>query len=68
MEPLENFSKMSAFDAFSSNLEAEPLRRSGVEPPENFDKNDCFRSMFQQSYRGKALAGIGSGGGASENF
>ena len=41
-EPLENFDKMSAFEAFSSNLEAEPLQGSGAEPPENFDKNECF--------------------------
>ena len=59
---------MSAFEAFSSDLEAESLQGSGVELPENFDKNKCFSSMFEQSYRGKALAGIGSGGGAPENF
>ena len=33
-----------AFDAFSRNLEAEPLQRSGgrAAVPENFDKNECF--------------------------
>ena len=40
--PWKILTKMSAFEAFSSNLEAEPLRGLGAEPPENFDKNECF--------------------------
>ena len=30
---------------------------SEAEPPENYDKNGCFRSIFQQ-FRGKTLARI----------
>ena len=40
--PRKILTKMSAFEAFSSDLEAESLQGSGVELPENFDKNECF--------------------------
>ena len=43
--PRKILTKMNAFEAFSSNLEAEPLQRSGGEPPENFDKNECFEAF-----------------------
>ena len=36
--PRKILTKMSAFEAFSIDLEAELLQGSGVEPPENFEK------------------------------
>ena len=33
---------MSAFEAFSSNLEAKPLRGSGAEPRKNFTKKGAY--------------------------
>ena len=55
--PRKILTKMSAFEAFSSNLDAEPFWGLGAEPLENFDKIECFWSIFQWSW-GRALMGV----------
>ena len=51
---------MKAFEAFSSNLEAKPMRKMEAESPENFDKNELAFEAFSSHLEAKPLREMGA--------